>query len=151
MAMTVNWRWKKDLSVFPIDGVPPSSASIHLRCFEHLKWDMLAELKRLEQPKGKQNYIVRRILGGEFQGKRLKGLVDVEDGEFGKEWANIKKELPPAFSEWMKSTKGRIRSQVHAEICENPCWPGESSKQVRQSEKRIYEQRSERRSHKKRN
>ena len=99
-------------SVFPIDGVPPSSASIHLRCFEHLKWDMLAELKKLEQPKGKQNYIVRRILGGEFQGKRLKGLVDVEDGEFDKEWANIQKELPPAFSEWMKSTKGRIRSHV---------------------------------------
>ena len=99
-------------SVFPIDGVPPSSASIHLRCFEHIKWDMLAELKKLEKKKKKQSYIVRRILGGEFQGKRLKGLVDVEDEEFDQEWENIQKELPPAFSEWIMSKKGRIRSHV---------------------------------------
>lgn len=99
-------------SVFPIHGVPPSSTSIHLRCFEHLKWDMLAELKKLEQPKEKQNYIIKRILCGEFQGKRVKGLVDVEDGEFDKEWDNIQKALPLAFTEWMMSTIGRMRSHV---------------------------------------
>lgn len=54
-------------SVFLIDGVPPSSASIHVRCFEHLKWDMLAELKKLEQPKEKQSYIVRRILNSNLE------------------------------------------------------------------------------------
>ena len=69
-------------SAFPTDGVPPSSASIHLRCFEHLKWDMIAELKKLQVPREKQSKIIGSILGGEFQGKRLKGLVDTEIEDF---------------------------------------------------------------------
>ena len=36
----------------------------------------------------------------------------VEDVAFDKEWENIQKELPPAISEWMMSTKGRIRSHM---------------------------------------
>ena len=85
-------------SAFPTDGVPPSSASIHLRCFEHLKWDMIAELKKLQVPREKQSEIIGSILGGEFQGKRLKGLVDTEIEDFENKWKEIEKKLPPAFS-----------------------------------------------------
>lgn len=36
----------------------------------------------------------------------------MEDGEIDKEWENTQKELSPAFSVWMMSTKGRIRSHM---------------------------------------
>ena len=42
----------------------------------------------------------------------MRGLVNVEDDEFENEWQKVQEQIPAPFAEWMKSTKGRLRSHV---------------------------------------
>ena len=49
-------------------------------------YDGRVEESTTPQRKAKRD---RRILGGEFQGKRAKGLVDLDNAEFDKEWKKL--------------------------------------------------------------
>ena len=95
--------------VFPIEGVAASRSSIHLRCFEHVKQDMKMKLTSLNVPEKQQKDIIKKIIGCEFDGRRVKGLVDSEDGEFDERYEEIKQELPQDFISWLNDTRGRIR------------------------------------------
>ena len=95
-------------NVYPIDG---NQASIHLRCLNHVKRDMLWKLKELKVGANKQKEIVGEILGKEYQGKHQKGVVDCQDEEEMEErLANPKAGYPKEFVHWLETETGRLRS-----------------------------------------
>ncbi|KAJ7391193.1 hypothetical protein OS493_019324 [Desmophyllum pertusum] len=97
-------------SVYPI-AESPAHNNIHLRCFDHAKGDILTKLKELKVCETERNKIQREILGSEFGGKRVKGLVDCEnETEFEELYVNKEVHWPEEFKEWMATTKGRHRS-----------------------------------------
>ena len=97
-------------SVFPIEAVPNAKSSIHLRCFEHVKVDMKMKIDLLKIPEPSQKDIIKKILGCEHHGVRVKGLVDCEDlEEYEERYKEIERQLPFRFAEWLKESKGRLR------------------------------------------
>ena len=96
-------------SVYPIET--STKNNIHLRCFDHAKGDILMKLKDLNVLESKRNEIQQEILGSEFGGKRVKGLVDCEnETEFEELYVSKETHWPEKFKEWMVTTKGRHRS-----------------------------------------
>ena len=99
-------------SVYPISG---SSAlnNIHLRCFDHAKGDILMKLKELKVCDSERTKIKQEILGSEFGGKRVKGLIDCKnEAEFEALYVNKEVRWPEEFKDWMLTTKGRHRSMT---------------------------------------
>ncbi|KAJ7389396.1 hypothetical protein OS493_031926 [Desmophyllum pertusum] len=87
-------------SVYPI-AESPAHNNIHLRCFDHAKGDILTKLKELKVCETERNKIQREILGSEFGGKRVKGLVDCEnETEFEELYVNKEVHWPEEFKEW---------------------------------------------------
>ena len=96
-------------SVYPIVNSPPSNT--HLRCFDHAKGDIVMKLKELNVSETTRKNIQQEILGSEFGGKRVQGLVDCEnDAEFEQSYIIKESEWPQEFRQWMVTTKGRHRS-----------------------------------------
>ena len=96
--------------VYPISESSVHS-NIHLRCFDHAKGDILMKLKKLKVCDSERTKIQQEILGSEFGGKRVKGLVDCEnESEFEALYVNKEVHWPEEFKEWMLTTKGRHRS-----------------------------------------
>lgn len=96
-------------SVYPIEG--PACTNIHLRCFDHAKGDIIMKLKDLNVSESERKKIQQEILGSEFGGKRVKGLVDCEsETEFEELYVNKEAHWPEQFKEWMVTNKGRHRS-----------------------------------------
>ena len=58
----------------------PSNKSIHLRCFDHLKNNILSKLEKLSLPAERRMQIVAEILG--TGGIRKNGLVDTDHENF---------------------------------------------------------------------
>ena len=100
-------------NVYPIEGVHVER-NIHLRCFEHLKVDLKMQMKQLGIKEQKQQEIVCKILGSEFEGKRRLGLVDCQESEFDENLRRLETELPQQLVVWMRSKKGRIRPFTEA-------------------------------------
>lgn len=72
--------------VFPIHGTSSSDTSIDLRCFDHVKTNILKKLTELKVPSPKQTEIARELLGSEHDGRRIIGLVDcTSEEQFDKE------------------------------------------------------------------
>ena len=95
-------------NVYPING---NHASIHLRCFDHVKCDIKWKLKELKVDEKRQNEIVGGILGREYQGKWHKGLVYCEDEEEMEErLVNLTGGYPKEFAEWLETRVGRVRA-----------------------------------------
>ena len=99
-------------NIFPIGDAPVSETTrnIHLRCFTHVEVDIKAKLQKLKVSAMEQKRICSQILGGEKDGTRIKGLVDCERKEsFDTSLVLMGLTWPPEFSQWMSSSKGRIR------------------------------------------
>ena len=93
--------------VFPIHGTSSSDTNIHLRCFDHVKTNILTELK---VPSPKQTEIARKLLGAEHHGRRIIGLVDcTSEEQFDKELRVTECQWPEAFTIWLSSSEGRFR------------------------------------------
>ena len=93
--------------IFPIHGTASSDTNIHLRCFDHVKTNILTELK---VPSPKQTEIARRLLGAEHHGRRIIGLVDcTSEEQFDKELRVTECQWPEAFTIWLSSSEGRLR------------------------------------------
>ena len=96
-------------SVYPIGNSPYSN--IHLRCFDHAKGDIVMKLKELNVSETTKKKIQQEILGSEFGGKRVQGLVDCKnDAEFLQSYVTKENQWPEEFRQWMVTTKGRHRS-----------------------------------------
>ena len=109
MAQIKSVPWKVVLRAF-ILRISESSAhsNIHLRCFDHAKGDILTKLKELEVCDSERTKIQQEILGSEFGGKRVKGLVDCEnEAEFEALYVNKEVNWSEEFKEWMLTMKGR--------------------------------------------
>ena len=70
--------------VFPIHGTSSSGTNIHLRCFDHVKTNILKKLTEFKVPSPKQKEIARELKVTERQ------------------W-------PEAFTKWLHSSEGRLR------------------------------------------
>ena len=99
-------------NVYPIGHGPDrgTTRNIHLRCFTHVESDIKARLQHLKVSAMEQKKICCQILGGEKDGRRMKGLVDCEREEsFESSLVLMQLSWPPEFSQWMSSNKGHIR------------------------------------------
>ena len=96
-------------SVYPIEN--STQRNIHLRCFDHAKGDILMKLKALNVSEATKKKIQQEILGSEFGGKRVQGLVDCEnEAEFEQNYVTKESQWPEEFRQWMVTSKGRHRS-----------------------------------------
>lgn len=96
-------------SVYPIEN--STQRNIHLRCFDHAKGDILMKLKALNMSETTKKSIQQEILGSEFGGKRVQGLVDCEsEAEFEQNYVTKESQWPEEFRQWMVTSKGRHRS-----------------------------------------
>ena len=96
-------------SVYPIENT--TERNIHLRCFDHAKRDILMKLKALKISETTKKNIQQEILGSEFGGKRVQGLVDCEnEAEFEQNYITKESQWPENFRQWMVTSKGRHRS-----------------------------------------
>jgi hypothetical protein len=95
-------------SVFPTNH----GQNIHLRCFDHMTDDFKRKLDQLKIPKESQTQIIQSILGSEFGGKRNKGLVDLEGDKFDSRLKLLEKSWPSAFTSYLHSKTGRIRTII---------------------------------------
>ena len=96
--------------VFPIHGTSSSDTNIHLRCFDHVKTNILKKLTELKVPSPKQTEIARELLGSEHDGRRIIGLVDcTSEEQFDKELKVTEGQWPEAFTKWLHSSEGRLR------------------------------------------
>lgn len=95
-------------AIFPIEGIEPSKRSVKLRCFNHVKDDMLAQLK--DTGSKTSNAIVSSILGEEYMGLRRSGLVDCQTHEFQENYDILTRSWPNTFTQYLESTKLRVRS-----------------------------------------
>ena len=72
-------------NIFPIssssDFATEATNNIHLRCFTHVEADIKAKLHQLKVDSKEQRTICSQILGGEKDGRRIKGIVDCQDDE----------------------------------------------------------------------
>ena len=82
--------------VFPIHGTSSSDTNIHLRCFDHVKTNILKKLTELKVPSPKQTEIARELLGSEHDGRRIIGLVDCT------KWPHSSEGRPRPLSKSMK-------------------------------------------------
>ena len=55
---------------FPIEDVAPGKASIHLRCFDHVRSDIKRYLQSKNVPANEIENICQQLLGSEINGKR---------------------------------------------------------------------------------
>ena len=94
-------------SVYPIECVKPSEKSIKLRCFNHVKDDMLAVMKKIPECQGREKEIITGILGSEFNTERSPGLVDSED--YIQDYEKISMTWPRKFKDYIESGSMRIR------------------------------------------
>ncbi|CAH3139809.1 unnamed protein product, partial [Pocillopora meandrina] len=79
--------------VFPIHGTSSSDTNIHLRCFDHVKTNILKKLTELKH-----------------DGRRIIGLVDcTSEEQFDKELKVTEGQWPEAFTKWLHSSEGRLR------------------------------------------
>lgn len=71
------------------------------------------KLKELNVSDTARKNIQQEILGSEFGGKRVQGLVDCEDdAEFEQSYITKEDQWPEEFRQWMLATKSRDRSMV---------------------------------------
>jgi len=63
-------------NVFPITN--STETNLHLRCFDNVKADMLAKLEKFGIADQERRKITNDILGREFNGTRINGLVDCD-------------------------------------------------------------------------
>lgn len=93
--------------VFPIHN----GENIHLRCFDHVHDDMKQKLLSMKVDETNRKTIISDILGKEYGGTRIMGLVDSETAEeFEQRYVDMEKEWPEEFQSWMQTTRGRVRS-----------------------------------------
>ena len=96
-------------SVYPIEN--STQRNIHLRCFDHAKADILMKLKALNVSEATKKNIQQEILGSEYGGKRVQGLVDCEnEAEFEQNYVTKESQWPEEFRQWIVTSKGRHRS-----------------------------------------
>ena len=75
-----------------------------------VKTDMTMKLAALKVPLSRQREIIREILGAEHNGKRINGLVDCpREEDFQRELELAKQQWPQEFTQWVHSSKGRLR------------------------------------------
>ena len=88
-----------------------SGGNIHLRCFDHAQDDISRHLKSMKVNSEQRKKITTEILGREYNGKRVKGLVDCDTAEeFEKMYVEKENDWPEDFKKWILTEKGRIRS-----------------------------------------
>jgi hypothetical protein len=93
-------------SIYPIEGVAQSKKSIKLRCFNHVKDDLLAELKK--HPSLEKKTVIKSLLGTEFNGVRSPGLVDSK--HFAEEYTQLSAQWPSDFKKYIESQELKVRS-----------------------------------------
>ena len=92
---------------YPIEGsLKPNN---HLHCFIHMNPDMKTQLSS-EVSDEECTRIRNEILGFEYKGKRIKGLVDCADEEFEQAYSEKEANWPEKFKEWMLTNRGCKRS-----------------------------------------
>ena len=94
-------------STYPIECVAPKERNIKLRCFNHVKDDMLAALKKIPECHGKESQIITDILGSEFNSERTPGLVDSDN--FSEDYEKLAKTWPKKFQNYIESGNMRVR------------------------------------------
>ena len=98
----------------PIENVPAEACNIGLRCFTHVQDNIE---KHLGGYLGAHEVteIVREVLGLEYGGKRLEGLVDSVDVEtFEMNYRRLKLTWPEKFIKFLEDRKGKHRTLVDA-------------------------------------
>jgi hypothetical protein len=90
------------------DVYPLEAGNIHLRCFNHVKDDLKAQLNQMKVEN--QDKIINDILGHEYQSIRVHGLVDSETRDFERHYQNISKAWPQQFKQYFESKGMKIRS-----------------------------------------
>ena len=63
----------------------------------------------LKIPRESQKEILKKVLGCEHQGIRVKGLVDCDANEYEEHFKEIEQQLSLPFADWLKESKGRLR------------------------------------------
>ena len=95
-------------TVYPIEGSNKKTKNIHLRCFNHVKEDLEAELKN-HHVTNPVRYI-QEILGSEYRNVRINGLVDTDKSEYEETYKDLSKSWPSEFKSYIESTSFRVRS-----------------------------------------
>lgn len=95
--------------IFPIkDGC--DGENIHLRCFDHVRDDMKKKIQSLGAREYEIKQVTEDILGREYDGTRIQGLVDCESvEEFEKQYGLKEKAWKEELREWMATERGRVR------------------------------------------
>lgn len=97
-------------AIYPIENLEKDHLNIKLRCFNHVKDDMLAELKKDPTTKDLAHEIIDEILGKEINGTRIPGLVDVEAAQYERKYQALAINWPLSFRHYIESTRLRVRS-----------------------------------------
>lgn len=95
--------------VFPIECIGVKEKNIKLRCFNHVKDDMMNALKKIPESLGRENRIIEDIIGRELNGERCPGLVDLDDKDFPQEYEKQSATWPKKFKDYIESENMRIR------------------------------------------
>lgn len=93
-------------AIYPIEGVKQSNQSIKLRCFNHVKDDLDVELKKY--PTLEKESVIKSLLGKEFNGKRVPGLVD--SNNFEEDYRHLSAQWPTNFKKYIESKELKVRS-----------------------------------------
>ena len=88
--------------IFPSAGSKPS---VKLRCFDHVKSNLLDKLKECKVDMQTSNGIISAILGKESLGERVPGLVDEKLEVFEAKYDALKEQWPDKFSRYMEEEK----------------------------------------------
>ena len=76
--------------------------------------------------------IARELLGSEYDGRRIIGLLDcTSEEQFDKELKVTKRQWPEAFTIWLHSIEGRLWplfARMHVTTCSRCCWPWKPAK-----------------------
>lgn len=96
--------------IFPIESKDQNQKNIKLRCFNHMKDDILKNLKKYNITKEATNEIIKDILGFETNGVRVAGLVDEDQECFENRYNNVSSTWPPQFKDYIESDKLKVRS-----------------------------------------
>lgn len=97
-------------AVYPIETLNSCDKNIKLRCFNHVKDDILVQLKKDSLTGNLANDIVNEILGKEGNGLRSPGLVDVSSDMFEQKYQSLTAKWPQSFRNYLESEQLRVRS-----------------------------------------
>ena len=97
-------------AIYPIETQEKDPPNIKLRCFNHVKDDLLVKLKKDPTTKDCAHEIIDNILGKEVNGTRIPGLIDVDSNQYERKYQALATCWPISFRHYIESTRLRVRS-----------------------------------------